>query len=517
MKKPTIDLRFVKNVLLLTATSLLMRSVSLSFNLYLRNKLGEEGIGLFSLVMNLFSFAVTLATSGVSLLATRLVSEAMGRRQPREARAAMKKCLQYSLFFGFLSAILLFSLAEPIGTHMLGDRRTVLSLQALAISLPFLALSSCLSGYFAAVRRVAKSAAAGIGEQFLKISLTVMAFTYLAPKSLEMTCLYVVLGGVCADAVSFFFSLLLYLHDCKKHALNEQGGVIPPDLNKKLLSIGLPVAFSSYFRSALVTVEHLLIPKGLLAFGLSESEALSVYGVLEAMALPVILFPYAFLTPFCNLLVPEIAEKRAAGDLEGLQKKASRALVFVSAFGIGTSGIMLTMANAIGSTVCGTSEAASYIALLAPLVPIMYADTAVDAILKGIDEQLYSMRVNLFDSILGVLLALFTVPRFGIRGYIFNIILCELVNFAFSVTRLFARVRPDFSVLKSVALPLLSVVIAAFPIRLLAESLLPSTKLSLFAVLLLFALLYLAVLFLFKRLTKATLQGVYSYIRSSIA
>ena len=79
LKRENRNFHFFKNVLLLTATALLMRSVSLTFNLYLKNKLGADGVGLFSLIMNLFSFAVTFATSGVSLLATRLVSEALGK------------------------------------------------------------------------------------------------------------------------------------------------------------------------------------------------------------------------------------------------------------------------------------------------------------------------------------------------------------------------------------------------------------------------------------------------------
>lgn len=502
MKNSRTTLRFMKNVLLLTATALLMRSVSLSFNIYLKNKLGDDGIGLFSLIMNLFSFAVTFATSGVALLSTRLVSEALGREKPLEAKAAMRKCILYSLFFGSLAFLLLFSLAEPLGKGLLGDPRTVLSLRALAVSLPFLALSSALSGYFAAVRRVVKSAAAQVGEQFLRIFLTVTALSYLAPAKLETMCLFVVLGGVLSDIVSFFLSLTLYRLDLKKHN-RARGRHVPRDLNKKLLSIGLPVAFSSYFRSALVTVEHLLIPKGLLAFGMTKTDALAAYGVLEAMALPIILFPYAFLSPFCNLLVPEIAEKRAANKDRELRDTASRALCFVSVFGIGTAAVMLTLSEPIGRVICGSSEAAAYVALLAPLVPIMYADTTVDSLLKGVDEQLFSMRVNIFDSLLGVLLALVTVPLFGIKGYVFNIILCELINFAFSATRLFSKVNPRYSLFQNVALPLASAVLSAYPTRFFARLLLKSGgKSALFFMIALAALFYVATLALLRNLTK---------------
>jgi len=468
MKREKTRFHFFKNVLLLTATALLMRSVSLSFNLYLKNKLGADGVGLFSLIMNLFSFAVTFATSGVSLLATRLVSEALGKNRPLEAKSAMRRCLVYALSFGGLAFFLLFTFAKPLGEGLLGDARTVLSLRALAVSLPFLSLSSALAGYFTAVRRVAKSAATQVGEQFLRIFLIVSVFTYLAPPDLEMMCFFVVLGGVVSDIFSLSVSFLLYRLDLKKHN-RAKGSHIPPDLNRRILAIGLPVAFSSYFRSALVTLEHLLIPRGLVAFGMTHTDALASYGVLEAMALPIVLFPYAFLTPFCNLLVPEIAEQRAGEKEEAMRITAERALSFVSVFGVGVATVMLTLAFPIGEVFCGDREAAGYIMLLSPLVPIMYADTTVDSLLKGMDEQLYTMRVNLFDSLLGVVLALVTVPLFGIRGYILNLILCEVINFSLSVSRLSKKLRPRYFLLDNLLLPLLAGVISAFLVRHLAS------------------------------------------------
>ena len=489
--------RFLKNVLLLTATALLMRSVSLSFNLYLKEKLGAEGIGLFSLIMNLFSFAVTLATSGVTLLTTRLVSEAMGKGRPFEVKVAMKRCLAYALFFGFLAFFLLFSLAVPIGKRLLGDARTIPSLYALAISLPFLALSSALSGYFAAVRRVVKSAAAQMGEQFLRIAFTVMALTYLAPDDLTLTCLFVVLGGVISDIFSLILSYILYRLDLKKHN-RARSGRVARDLNKKLLAIGLPVAISSYFRSALVTLEHLLIPKGLLAFGMEEASALAVYGVLEAMALPVILFPYAFLTPFCNLLIPEVAENTAAENTADLRATASKALAFVSFFGVGVAAILMTLSGLIGEILCKSEEASLYILMLAPLVPVMYADTTVDSLLKGAGEQLFSLRVNIMDSILGVALAFTTVPLFGIKGYIFNIILCELINFSFSATRLVRKLRPEYSVVKNLLFPLAAAILTAFLTR-KAAPFFPESKLGLILLITLAALIYAAILFFLKK------------------
>ena len=59
---------FFMNTLLLTATALLMRTIGVAFNAYLSQKIGEAGIGLFQLIMSVYTLAVTFASSGIRLL-----------------------------------------------------------------------------------------------------------------------------------------------------------------------------------------------------------------------------------------------------------------------------------------------------------------------------------------------------------------------------------------------------------------------------------------------------------------
>ena len=67
--------QYLCNALLLTAVTLLMRTVSVSFNVYVSNRVGAEAMGLLSLVSGVYGFAVTLATSGIHLATVRTVSE----------------------------------------------------------------------------------------------------------------------------------------------------------------------------------------------------------------------------------------------------------------------------------------------------------------------------------------------------------------------------------------------------------------------------------------------------------
>lgn len=73
--------KFLINGLVLTFTSLIMRSIAMIFNIYISNKIGAEAVGLFSLVMSIYLFFVTIATSGLNLACTYLVAEQFARKE----------------------------------------------------------------------------------------------------------------------------------------------------------------------------------------------------------------------------------------------------------------------------------------------------------------------------------------------------------------------------------------------------------------------------------------------------
>ena len=75
-----------------------------------------------------------------------------------------------------------------------------------------------------------------------------------------------------------------------------------------MLGIALPVALSSYLRSGLMTLKNLLVPIQLQKYGMSAKEAVSAFGIVHGIVLPVILFPSSFLFSFTGLVIPELAE-----------------------------------------------------------------------------------------------------------------------------------------------------------------------------------------------------------------
>lgn len=418
---------------MLTATSLLMRVVGLAFQVFLSNKIGAAGIGLFQLIMSVSMFATTFAISGIRFATTRLVSEELGAKNNSGIKKAVSRCLMYALSFGLAASFMLYFGAEFVGTRLIGDSRTVLSLRLLSISLPFLSMGSVLSGYFTAVGRVTRSAIAQILEQVVRIATIVAVLFFMNITDIEKACAAIVIGGIAGEIFSFLIITSFYIYDKRRYPSGKEKG---DNITRRMFGIAIPLAASAYARTAINTVQNLLIPKGFRKSGATSEKALADYGMITGMVFPVITFPHAFFASLSEMLVPELTEAQVRGEHKKIESFANRILQLCLLFSIGVMGILFCFSRELGAAIYKTADVGVYIMLLAPLMPLMYMDSVTDGMLRGLGQHLYSMKYNIIDSLLSTVLIWVLLPRYAVLGYIFVLYFSEAFNFTLSIMRL---------------------------------------------------------------------------------
>ncbi len=449
--------KFALNTCVLVITSVFMRLVSMLFNVWLTKSIGSAGMGLFSLVLSVYSLGITFASSGINLAATRLVSEELASNSRFGAINAVKKCIVYSLIFGSCGFLMLFFGAEHIATNWLCDSRAALSLKILAVALPFISLSSVFVGYFSAVRRVVKNAVTSILEQFLRIFVTVILISLLSKKDVEGATAAVSVGIVLSELLSFITSLVLYLSDIKHH--REESTARPSSkITVRLLKMTVPVALSAYVRSALMTLEDILIPSRLSENGLDRQTALSTYGIITGMVFPIIFFPLAFLSAASSLLIPELTRCKARSEKRRINYIVNRYFRFCIIFSVAVSGLFIYFSDLLGVMIYDSASSGRHIKIFAALIPVSYLDNSVDAMLKGLGEQFSSMKYNIIDALSGVILVYFLLPPLGVGGYVITVFACELLNFSLSLKRLSEITVLDFKPSAWVISPVLGII-----------------------------------------------------------
>ena len=451
--------RFFLNGILLTVVGLAIRSVSLGFNSFITQAVGAEGIGLFTLIGTVYSFAVTFATSGISLTVTRTVSSAIGEGREGEVRGILRSAIFYSMIFSLFASLVLFFGAPYFAYRVLDDGRCVTPLRILSASLVPIALSSVFSGYFVGVKRVARNAVVQVLGQAFKILITVSLVLKFAHLGVAAATVALCLSTSLTEISVFLVALLQFLFDKRRNLPKKS---TRENHFGEVSKMALPLAVSAYIRSALLTLEHILIPKRLRDRGESHADSLASYGILHGMALPMLLYPMSPLSSFSGLLVPEFSESLARGEVERPRRLASEALNTTLCYSIAAMTFVILFSEELGYVVYKSYDAGRYIAMMAPVLPIMYLDHVADSMLKGIGEHVYSMWVNISDSLLSVGLVWFLIPRLGIDGYAVVIVAMEGYNFVLSAVRLHAKIKFKIQPLRYLLLPLAAALASAF-------------------------------------------------------
>ena len=140
--------KLIMNAFILTFTTMLIGFISTSFRVYLSNKIGSEGMGLYQLIMSIHIMTTTLAISGIRVTTTRLIAEELGRSNIKNIKSILAKSMLYSLIFSITTFLLLYKFADLIALKWIGDSRAIVPIKILSLSLPFIGVSACFHGYF---------------------------------------------------------------------------------------------------------------------------------------------------------------------------------------------------------------------------------------------------------------------------------------------------------------------------------------------------------------------------------
>lgn len=450
---------FLINGTILTLTSLFMRFAVLIFNIYISNKIGSEAVGVFSLVMAVYLFFITVATSGLNIAVTVIVSEKFAVNKDKIAIKAIRTCIFFSLLLGVISGLLILIFSNLITDKCLHNMVSSKPLFYIAMGLPFIAMSSCINSYFSSVRKAYKNAITQIFEFVIKMVATVILLRINISRGVEYICIALILADVISEVCSFTLIFILYIFDIKFKKLNN---VRSFGQRINILKIAFPVAVTSYIRSGLSTLKQLIIPTQLEKSGLSCSNALSKYGTINGMVMPVVIFPTVLINSYSMLLIPEFSTYVAQKNYKAINYISNKIFKFTCAFSICICSIFLFFSNELGLAIYNNIEIGYYFKIFAPLIFFMYMDNVIDCILKGLNKQFGVMCCNILDLSVTTCFIYFLLPVMGIAGYVVSIFISELLNFCVSLFQMIKYSKLKLNFLDWILIPMVCSLISYF-------------------------------------------------------
>lgn len=430
-----------KGTLTLTLTGMFSRFLGFFYRIYLSRTFGEEGMGLYQLLSPILALSFSLCGAGIQTSISKYVAgkcDALNR-DPQRKRQALVFLFAGILQASILSALcsfLLYLNSEFIATHFLLEPRCASMLRIIALSIPFSALHACGNGYFYGISKTSIPSSTQLIEQFGRFGCVFFCSIIADKLGLGLHINVAVVGLVFGEALATFVSLSIVLKECAfvksysiKHALRLQER---PAL--MLAKMAFPLSTSRIVVNLLQSIEAIYIPNKLQAYGHSNSEALSIYGVLTGMAMPLIFFPSALSNSLSVLLLPLVARAQEEKNIEKLKRITHMAILFSSIFGIICTIFFLCISKFAGEHMFHSTLASGFIATLSFICPFLYLSSTMSSILHGLGKTGITFALNVVALSIRLLFVFGLIPRHGIQGYLWGLLLSH-----FSTTLLEVR------------------------------------------------------------------------------
>ncbi len=411
----------IKGAMILTIASIITRALGFLYRIFLSNLIGAEGMGIFQLIFPVLTFCIALSCGGIQIAVSRFVAESRSRAH---SFAVLISSLVMSLLISCATCAVVYCFSDSLAIHIIKNADCGPLLKYASITIPVTAIHSCIAGYYLGLKKTFVPAWSTVTEQIVKIAAIYILGILWIRQGIPITPMIAVYSMIFSEVAGALFCVIAVGAE-KKYRIH------PSELMKtagNLFSISYILTLNRILLTFLQCVEAILLPIVLVKSGLSNSQSLVIYGVLTGMALPVITFPSAITNSISTMILPSIAESNVENNHSALKKTIENSIWFSTVSGIFGIGIFLTFGNFIGSEIFGHAEAGIYIEILAWLCPFLYLSITLGSVLHGLGKTTAAFVHNLISIIIRLAAIWWTVPIFGINGYLWGLLVSHLAT-----------------------------------------------------------------------------------------
>ena len=198
----------IKGAVILTSANLITRIMGFFYRIYMSDTIGSEGIGLYQLVMPIYLLSWSITSSGFSTTVSRLTAAENAKKKYGNITRIVVVSVFLCMAVSIITSLAMFFGADFIAEQIIKDYRTALSLKILAFAIPFMAIGSCVRGYFLGIQRQSVPALSQVIEQTVRIVVIVVLAPMFAEKGLEYACAAAITGVLLGEAVSCIFTVI---------------------------------------------------------------------------------------------------------------------------------------------------------------------------------------------------------------------------------------------------------------------------------------------------------------------
>ena len=302
--------------------------------------IGTQGGALYSYAYSIYNMFLNLATSGIPVAMSKVVSEYNEVGYYNTKERTFKMGLKIIGFLGLISFLVLFIFAPQIAYLIIGDVKggnsvedvtmVIRVISTAILVVPFLSVSK---GYLQGHKIMQVSSVANILEQIVRV-IVILAGSFLTLKVFHLslnTAVGVAVFGATVGALFAYF--YVYAKIRKSKSLNRKAKptlaelkITNKDLVKKIIFYALPFVAISVLQSAFVMVDVFTVVRGLTGIGYTTEISENVLSVIATWGSKLNMIVMSISMGIVMSLIPAIASAYAVKNYDEVNGKVNQAL-----------------------------------------------------------------------------------------------------------------------------------------------------------------------------------------------
>ncbi|MCI8358739.1 MAG: polysaccharide biosynthesis protein [Lachnospiraceae bacterium] len=423
---------------ILTVTGLLSRFIGFFYRIFLSKVFGAEGMGIYQLISPVLALSFSLTVSGMQTAISKYVASETSTNDYKTSFRTLWTGFLLSMALSFGCMAYIYRYSDWIAAVFLLEKRTAPLLRIISLSIPMATVHSCINGYFYGIKKTAVPALTQLSEQIVRVGSVYLIYDICARKNMTPTISFAVVGLVIGEGASMIVSVIAILgrsfqvFETPSRLLTAKPCIrLHPSygqITENLLRLAVPLSANRIIINILQSIEAIYIPNRLMAYGLSNADALGVYGVLTGMSLPLILFPSAITNSISVLLLPIVSEADANGNHHAVTKAIWKSIKYCLLLGFLCTALFLLSGRFAGRLLFNSELAGSFILTLSFICPFLYIASTLNSILNGLGKTTLTFFYSILSLLVRLLFVFYAIPLYGIKGYLWGMLASQMVQ-----------------------------------------------------------------------------------------
>ena len=400
--------KFIKSTFILIIGGAITKLMAMVIKIFLTRSIGDNGIGLYMLIMPTFNLFITLCTMSLPTSISKVVAE--GKR----GKKVVLSIIPVSILYNIILMILLILLAPFISNYLLNNPDTYLPIMGIGFTLPFICMSSILKGYFYGNERMTPYVISNIVEQIVRLIFII----FMIPKLMVYGMKIAVLGVVLINIFSEFSSIICLILFVPSKKIDISDLKLDKEIFKDVLNISLSATGSRFIGSISYFLEPVILTFILLKCGYGNSYIVSEYGIITGYVFPLLLIPSFFTMAISTSLLPVVSNGLAKGKVAYTKKKLRQAITISLLIGIFFTIFFMTIPDILLKFIYNTTQGVDYIRIVAPLFLMHYIQGPLTSYMQAAEMAKTAMLGTLKGAIIKNILLIILPMFWGMWGFI---------------------------------------------------------------------------------------------------